>query len=139
MQKLYKTEFLIERFFKELESNKKNKKEITIDKLIIKNIDKKSYFINFDKICKTIKRDKNHVKSFLENSLNILSSINDDDILKFDGTLKLSQIEDAFKSYITSYVKCSEPLCGSYNTEIKKHNKVNILYCNVCNSKKTLK
>ncbi len=137
MQQLYETDFLVERLFKKLES-KTSKKKAKLERPIVSEINRKTYIKNFPAVCKSLNRDEQHFKSFLEKELNIDSSLNEDNILILDSRFRQAQVESAVEKYAKNFVICLEPKCSSIDTEIVKENRILFLSCNSCHSKKSI-
>jgi translation initiation factor 2 subunit 2 len=137
MEKLYDTDFLLERLFKKLEG-KVSKKKSKLERPIVSEINKKTYIKNFPAVCKSLNRDENHFKLFLEKELNIDSSINEDNILILDSKFRQAQVENAVEKYARNFVICLEPKCSSTDTKIVRENRILYLVCNSCNSRKSI-
>lgn len=138
METIYKTDFLMERLFKTLESKICDKKKLKKPNVDLEFLNKKTYIKNFREICSSWERDENHFKNFLEKELNFGSSINENEALILDGKVTKEQMNDVLLKYAKKYVVCKESECQSGNTEIVKENRVNFLVCKSCLSKKAI-
>ena len=136
MEQLYDTEFLLERLFDKLESNK-SQRFMAVKPISIKQ-NRKTHITNFDAFCKSIKRDPNTVKTYIEEQLAKDSSITLNGTLIINRIYHQHEIDKVFVSYIKTFVLCAESKCGSGNTEFIKENRITYLVCKVCNSKKAL-
>jgi translation initiation factor 2 subunit 2 len=137
MEEIYTTQFLLNRAFEKME-NVGKKKKFSMKKPEVKKQNRKTYIKNFVTLCNSINRDINHVKTFMENELKVSSSINDDDMLMLNNIYHQGKIELVISKYAEKYIICSEPKCGSGNTEIIKENRISYLSCKSCFSKKAV-
>jgi len=103
-----------------------------------KYINRKTYFLNFGTISDILFRDKNHVKTFFEKELTIVTSIDSNDVLimpgRYDDINKLTEI---LKKYVSIYVTCGQ--CKNNNTSLNKVDKILMINCNKCLSKNVVK
>eukprot|EP00733_Pompholyxophrys_punicea_P002433 Pompholyxophrys_punicea_v1_NODE_1896_length_516_cov_1.253796.p1 type:complete len:141 gc:universal NODE_1896_length_516_cov_1.253796:37-459(+) len=140
MKELYTIDFLLDRLFEKLESDKKDSKKFTSKKpkIVIQN--RKTIITNFAELCNIFNRDMNTVKSYIDNELKVTSSIfgDENDMLQINNIYKPSHIEEVLMKYIKTHVVCSEPKCCSGNTEIIREDRLVFLKCNSCHSKKSI-
>lgn len=134
--KTYSDEFLLHRIFSKLEETKR--KKLVVEKLIIEKKNGKTFVTNFLSFCESVKRDANSVQSYIENDLQIKTSLMENGTLIINKVYPAGDIEKTFERYARSYVICAEPKCGSGNTEIIKENRINYIYCHTCKSKKSV-
>lgn len=117
---------------KELFENNK----ILISKPNINFENKYTYWINYTKNCEQIKRNKEHVKKYIEKELSMNISINGQGYLKIRGRHNIIKISELLKNYIKKFVQCKT--CKSLDTGIIKNNQTRIdtLKClnETCNS-----
>lgn len=137
MQELYKTDYLLERLYSELE-NKIQKTKFTLKRPQVSILNRKTYVKNYEELCNCLKCDEEHLKLFLKKELNTELSINDSNMLMFNTIVGTTLIENAFAKYAKNFVICLEQKCGSGDTEIIRENRVIYLYCKTCNSKKSI-
>eukprot|EP01147_Barroeca_monosierra_P010577 gene10577-2700_t len=97
---------------------------------------KKTGFTNFLQICKMLRRDKDHVLSFLWTELGTSGSIDSSDCLVIKGRYQQRQIESVVRGYIREYVTCHT--CKSPNTMLAKQNRLYFLQCEACGSRRTV-
>ena len=129
-------EELVERAYSQLELLNKNKKKPSFPPLNIISKDRKTFFINFSDICKSINRTQEFVKKYLETETNISTSILGDGGLKFDVNIKPQQIKNIITNFIKTLIICVD--CKSCITILEKDTRITFLYCKNCNSKKSL-
>lgn len=137
MQELYKTDYLLERLYSELET-KVQKTKFTLKRPCIYFFCRKTYVKNYKELCDSLKCDEDHLKQFLKKELNTDLSINDSNILIFDTIVSVPLVENVFAKYAKNFIVCLEPKCGSSDTEIIRENRIIYLYCKTCNSKKSI-
>ena len=131
---LYKTDYLVDRLYNELEKQHINQQKVILDKPIVKIENKKTCVVNFNNICIKLNRATNDVKQYFEKEMNVVTSINAAGGLIITGMFRENQITKIFSSYIQDFVKCKE--CNSCDTEIIKENRITYNNCNKCKSKK---
>lgn len=78
------------------------------------------YWVNFKKICEIIKRDMDHVQSFIDKELQLKksSSLNQENHLIMRIRADSKKFESILRSYLIQYVKCNS--CGSFQTNMHK-------------------
>jgi len=126
----------IDRAYEQLELLNKNKKKPTFPQPNIISKDRKTFFINFSEICKTIDRTPDYVKKYLEIETNISTSILGDGGLKFDVSIKPQQIKNIVTTFIKELIICKD--CRSCITTLEKDTRLLFLCCSNCNSKKSI-
>lgn len=136
MEQIYEDDYLLERLFDKLESNKSQKLVAVKPKSIKQN--KKTHITNFVEFCKSINREPNSVKIYIDERLAKDSSISSTGVLIINKIYHQHEIDKDFMAYIKEYVLCPEIKCGSGNTNIIKENRITYLLCNSCHSKKAL-
>jgi len=127
---------LVERAYYQLELLNKNKKKPSFPPPNIISKDRKTFFINFSDICKSINRTQEYVKKYIEKETNISTSILGDGGLKFDVNIKPQQIKNIITHFIKTLIICVD--CKSCITTLEKDTRVVIIICTNCNSKKSL-
>ena len=73
---LYKTDYLVDRLYNELEKHHINQQKVILDKPIVKIENKKTCIANFSNICIKLNRATNDVKQYFEKEMNVVTSIN---------------------------------------------------------------
>lgn len=94
---------------------------------------KKSAFVNFTEICKTLHRTPDHLLNFLLSELGTSGSVDGSNALVLKGRFQQKQIEHVLRGYIREYVTCHT--CKSPDTTLQKENRLFFLKCETCGSK----
>ena len=126
----------LDRAYEQLELLNKNKKKPIFPQPNIISKDRKTFFINFSELCKTIDRTQDHVKKYLETETNIPTSILGDGGLKFDVSIKPQQIKNIITTFIKELIICKD--CRTCITTLEKENRLTYMCCSNCNSKKSI-
>ncbi len=80
---------------------------------------KRTGWSNFESTAEMIKRDPQHVSSFVENELGTTVSHAKEGLLVIKGRFRTNQMESILKKYVERYVKCKT--CHSYNTNLVRN------------------
>ena len=139
---IYTTSELLDRAYKLLKKENKNKKAFIKPEMT--NINKKSYITNFMIFCNSINREPEHVKKFLIKDMNTdISFIREGNIdsdedtgLKFNNLFRSNQIMNSITNYMKLYVLCE--LCKSGETNIVKIERINYIQCDNCKAHRAL-
>lgn len=91
---------------------------------------------NFLDITTAINRDPNQVLQYLLRELGTAGSLEERRVV-FKGKVTGQQVADRVKSYIDTYVICSE--CGRPDTRLVKEDRVAILECDACGARRPVK
>ena len=126
----------LDRAYSQLELVNKNKKKPIFPQPNIISKDRKTFFINFNELCKSINRTQEYVKKYLETETNITTSILGDGGLKFDVQIKPQQIKNIITTFIKNLVLCVD--CKSCITRLEKDTRILFMCCYNCNSKKSI-
>jgi translation initiation factor 2 subunit 2 len=127
----YSRDFLVNRAYQSLSKIGKKKSKFIEPNIVIK--DRKTYITNFDQFCKSINREKNVVKEYIDKETAFSSSLPGDlTQLKIDTSLKQPYVKSILTLYIKSYIVCQE--CKSSDTEIINKNRSRFIHCNMCKS-----
>ncbi|KAH0794597.1 eukaryotic translation initiation factor 2 subunit beta-like [Histomonas meleagridis] len=137
---LYPYSEMIERAFnlmhsKNVESSSTSR-SIRLPAIQIEKKAKKTIFLNFTTICKSIKRDPEHVKHYICTEQNTDASIDGKGGLIITGRLQMNAIEKYILQYVHQYVKC--PVCGSADTKLEKNNRLLFIKCNQCTAQRSV-
>ena len=98
---------------------------------------KKTIFANIADICKRMKRNDEHVISFLFAELGTSGSVDGSKRLVIKGRFQQKQIENVLRRYIMEYVTCKT--CRSPDTELSKgENRLFFVTCNSCGSRRSV-
>jgi translation initiation factor 2 subunit 2 len=74
---------------------------------------------NFETTAESLKRDPNHLSTFVENELGTTVSHAKDGVLVIKGRFRTNQMESILKKYVERYVKCKT--CQSSNTTLVRN------------------
>src|SRR3989304_4262031 len=91
---------------------------------------------NFIDITTAINRDPNQVLQYLLRELGTAGSL-EERRGGFKGKVTAQQVADRVKSYIDTYVTCSE--CGRPDARLVKEDRVAILECDACGARRPVK
>jgi translation initiation factor 2 subunit 2 len=131
----YSTEELIKRAYESLSSREKKKNKFIQPEIIVK--DRKTFITNFDIFCKSINRENNFVKMYIDKETQFASSlINNDTQLKIDTSLKIPHLKNILTIFIKMYILCPE--CKSSDTILIRKNRKTFTSCGTCKSEKIL-
>ncbi|KAI9739734.1 MAG: hypothetical protein M1834_006453 [Cirrosporium novae-zelandiae] len=98
---------------------------------------KKTIFANIPDICRRMKRQDEHVISFLFAELGTSGSTDGSRRLVIKGRFQQKQIEAVLRRYIVEYVQCKT--CRSPDTELSKgENRLYFVTCNSCGSRRSV-
>jgi translation initiation factor 2 beta subunit (eIF-2beta)/eIF-5 len=129
---LYDDDFMLSRFIQSV--NREVYKFSPVIPVVQKK-DRKTFVFNFEAVCKYLKRDTLHIKTYLEKELQVESSINQAGALIITGMYDPKRIKNIIEQYVTTFVLCKEGKCRSGLTEIIKEDRNTYLICSVCKSK----
>lgn len=101
----------------ELQASSQSRK-ISLQPPQISRLPKKTMFVNFQLICKSLQRSPDHFLQFLLTELETTASIDGDKRLILRGTFSSRNIENILRRYIKEYVECTN--CHSLNTRDRK-------------------
>ncbi len=99
---------------------------------------KKTFWINFIKMCSQIKRNPELVSDFFTTELQKSATINQQGSLIIQGVYKYSQLQRLLINFIKEYIECNS--CKGSETKLER-NSVNKLYfikCNICLSERSV-
>ncbi|MDR0980714.1 MAG: translation initiation factor IF-2 subunit beta [Methanocalculaceae archaeon] len=91
---------------------------------------------NFADIAGMLNRDKDHFMKFILGELGTAGKI-DGNRGVFNGKFEESQFEAIVTTYVNDYVICSE--CGRPDTKLVKDDRVQMLLCEACGSKRPIR
>lgn len=133
---IYTYDILIDRIFQQCNQSDENKKYIINPPIVRREGTKKTIWENFPEICKTMKRDPNHVLSFTATELGCGGSLDMNGKCVIRGRFQQKHIESILKKYIHEYVKCHT--CKKPETRLVREDRLLFLCCNKCNSRKSV-
>ena len=91
---------------------------------------------NFKDTVDTINRDKEHIYKYLLKQFGVSGDIDDSGRLILKGKILEENVEKAINEYLRIYVQCYE--CGSYDTELVKQNRNELVHCKACGAERPL-
>ncbi|KAJ4775832.1 Eukaryotic translation initiation factor 2 subunit beta [Rhynchospora pubera] len=97
---------------------------------------KKTVFVNFMDLCKTMHRQPEHVMTFLLAEMGTSGSLDGQQRLVVKGRFAPKNFEGILRRYITEYVICNG--CKSPDTILSKENRLFFLRCEQCGSSRTV-
>ncbi|KAL1221847.1 Eukaryotic translation initiation factor 2 subunit beta [Cardamine amara subsp. amara] len=101
---------------------------------IVPEGEKKTAFVNFMDICNTMRRQPHHVSSFLRYGFGSRCSFDEQQRWVVLGRFKLENFEALLRRYVIEYVVCL--ICKSTDTILPKENRVFVLRCEKCGSRR---
>jgi translation initiation factor 2 subunit 2 len=93
---------------------------------------KKTVFVNFMDLCRTMHRQPEHVMAFLLAEMGTSGSLDGQQRLVIKGRFAPKNFEGILRKYITEYVVCNG--CRSPDTSLSKENRLFFLRCEQCGS-----
>jgi len=100
---------------------------------VVRSGTKKTAFVNFMDIAKTLHRQPKHLLSFLGAELGTVGTIDGSNQLILKGKFQQRNIESVLRKYIKEYVTCHT--CRSPDTILNKVDRLFFLQCMTCHSK----
>ena len=99
---------------------------------------KKTLWINFQEICKIMKRNEDHVQEFIMAELGLTGSIDDNHRLVIIGKLLAKPAESLLRKYISAYVTCHS--CHGPNSTLARDRATRLyfLHCQDCGSSRSV-
>ncbi|KAK1286543.1 hypothetical protein QJS10_CPB20g00079 [Acorus calamus] len=123
---------------------KENNPELTGDRRrtvmrppqVLREGTKKTVFVNFMDLCKTMHRQPEHVMNFLLAEMGTSGSLDGQQRLVVKGRFAPKNFEGILRRYINEYVVCSG--CKSADTILTKENRLFFLRCEQCGSSRSV-
>lgn len=99
---------------------------------------KKTLWVNFQDICKMMKRNPEHVFQFMMAELGTEGSIDGNQRLVIRGKFVPKYIESLLRKYILEYVTCQ--MCRSFNTSLTRDSvsRLFFVHCQECGSSRSV-
>ncbi|XP_078447890.1 eukaryotic translation initiation factor 2 beta subunit [Wolffia australiana] len=97
---------------------------------------KKTVFVNFMDLCKTMHRQPDHVQNFLLAEMGTSGSLDGQQRLVVKGRFAPKNFEGILRRYVNEYVICHG--CKSPNTILSKENRLFFLRCEQCGSSRSV-
>lgn len=103
---------------------------------VVRDGTKKTVWVNFQEICKTMHRGTEHVLAYTLAELGTSGSIDGNHRLVIKGRFQPKQIESVVRHYVGEYVSCRT--CKSPDTILKKENRLYFIQCKSCGSSRSV-
>ncbi|BBN06044.1 translation initiation factor 2 subunit 2 [Marchantia polymorpha subsp. ruderalis] len=131
----YKYEELLGRVFNILRENNpelagEKRRTIMRPPQVLREGTKKTVFVNFMDLCKTMHRQPEHVMAFLLAELGTSGSLDGQQRLVVKGRFAPKNFEGILRRYVNEYVMCNG--CKSPDTILSKENRLFFLRCEQC-------
>lgn len=114
---------------------KQTKSKLSLEPPSVAYVNRKTVFSNFRVLCMKLQRNENDVKAYFDSELGCSSSVDASGTLIITGRYNQKNIESIMTNYMRQYVTCGS--CKSYNTELKKENRILFIICNRCYAKRS--
>ncbi|CAH8624940.1 unnamed protein product [Heterobilharzia americana] len=98
---------------------------------------KKTLFVNFSTICRSLNRDQSHLTTYILTELGTQGSVDANGALLIRGRYTSKHMEPVLKNYCRTYVLCGT--CQSSETDLCKDSRLLFLHCRRCGSRFTVK
>jgi len=97
---------------------------------------KKTVWVNFAELCKTMHRPTDHVLAYALAELGTSGSLDGSDRLVIKGRFQPKMIESVLRHYVAEYISCFT--CKSGDTLLKKENRLYFIQCKACGSSRSV-
>lgn len=134
IQQIYDDDFMLSRLIAGVD-RKNVKVNVVEPQLQTNRKTKRTYMFNFEAFCNSIRRDKQHLKLYLESELSVDTSISENGMLTIDKPFDSKRVTSILEQYVNIYVQCKETKCKSLCTVFIKEDRINYLTCEICNSR----
>ncbi|CAH8650711.1 unnamed protein product [Schistosoma bovis] len=98
---------------------------------------KKTLFVNFSTICRSLMRDQSHLTTYILTELGTQGSVDANGALLIRGRYTSKHMEPVLRNYCRTYVLCGT--CQSSETDLCKDSRLLFLHCRRCGSRFTVK
>ncbi|WOK95882.1 eukaryotic translation initiation factor 2 subunit beta-like [Canna indica] len=137
----YKYEELLGRVFNILRENNPDlagdrRRTVMRPPQVLREGTKKTVFVNFMDLCKTMHRQPEHVMNFLLAEMGTSGSLDGQQRLVVKGRFAPKNFEGILRRYINEYVICNG--CKSPDTILSKENRLFFLRCEQCGSSRSV-
>eukprot|EP00262_Sarcandra_glabra_P009217 TRINITY_DN23297_c0_g1_i1.p1 TRINITY_DN23297_c0_g1~~TRINITY_DN23297_c0_g1_i1.p1 ORF type:complete len:270 (-),score=62.65 TRINITY_DN23297_c0_g1_i1:187-996(-) len=131
----YKYEELLDRVFNILRANNPElagdrRRTVMRPPQVLREGTKKTVFVNFMDLCKTMHRQPEHVMNFLLAEMGTSGSLDGQQRLVVKGRFAPKNFEGILRRYVNEYVICNG--CKSPDTILSKENRLFFLRCEQC-------
>nr|XP_010921183.1 eukaryotic translation initiation factor 2 subunit beta [Elaeis guineensis] len=137
----YKYEELLDRVFNILRENNPDlagdrRRTVMRPPQVLREGTKKTVFVNFMDLCKTMHRQPEHVMTFLLAEMGTSGSLDGQQRLVIKGRFAPKNFEGILRRYVNEYVICNG--CKSPDTILSKENRLFFLRCEQCGSARSV-
>eukprot|EP00033_Pygsuia_biforma_P001213 GCRY01001376.1.p1 GENE.GCRY01001376.1~~GCRY01001376.1.p1 ORF type:complete len:637 (-),score=140.53 GCRY01001376.1:48-1868(-) len=137
----YKYEELLKRIYDTIydrnpELRGERKRAVMKPPHVVREGTKKTVWVNFPEMCKTMNRNQEHVLAFCLAELGTSGSQDGNGSIVIRGRFNPKQIENIVRRYIVEYVTCRT--CKSPDTALEKQNRLLFVKCNHCSSSRSV-
>ncbi|WOL14762.1 hypothetical protein Cni_G23543 [Canna indica] len=137
----YKYEELLGRVFNTLRENNPDlagdrRRTVMRPPQVLREGTKKTVFVNFMDLCKTMHRQPEHVMNFLLAEMGTNGSLDGQQRLVIKGRFAPKNFEGILRRYVNEYVICNG--CKSPDTILSKENRLFFLRCEQCGSSRSV-
>ncbi|XP_062189636.1 eukaryotic translation initiation factor 2 subunit beta-like [Phragmites australis] len=137
----YKYDELLDRVFNILRENNPDlagdrRRTVMRPPQVLREGTKKTVFVNFMDLCKTMHRQPEHVMMFLLAEMGTSGSLDGQQRLVIKGRFAPKNFEAILRRYINEYVICNG--CKSPDTILSKENRLFFLRCEQCGSSRSV-
>ncbi|OAY79979.1 eukaryotic translation initiation factor 2 subunit beta isoform X1 [Ananas comosus] len=137
----YKYEELLGRVFNILRENNPDlagdrRRTVMRPPQVLREGTKKTVFVNFMDLCKTMHRQPEHVMTFLLAEMGTSGSLDGQQRLVVKGRFAPKNFEGILRRYVNEYVICNG--CKSPDTILSKENRLFFLRCEQCGSARSV-
>ncbi|TNN16711.1 Eukaryotic translation initiation factor 2 subunit 2 isoform 4 [Schistosoma japonicum] len=98
---------------------------------------KKTLFVNFSTICRSLSREQSHLTTYILTELGTQGSVDANGALLIRGRYTSKHMEPVLRNYCRTYVLCGT--CQSSETDLCKDSRLLFLQCRRCGSRFTVK
>lgn len=137
----YKYDELLDRVFNILRENNPDlagdrRRTVMRPPQVLREGTKKTVFVNFMDLCKTMHRQPEHVMMFLLAEMGTSGSLDGQQRLVVKGRFAPKNFEGILRRYVNEYVICNG--CKSPDTILSKENRLFFLRCEQCGSSRSV-
>lgn len=138
---IYTYKYMLNRIYSNLKINNNNlfnKKRSIICPPHIIRMNNKILWINFMNISNILKRNADHIMTYVLSELETTGSIDGNNNFVIKGIFLPKYIESILRKYILEYVTCN--MCKSIETNLRrnKSNRTYYIQCNLCDAIRTV-
>jgi len=127
----YSYEWMLERAFKLAPKKTAKAQRFSLPKAVAMTVGSYTTVRNFKEIHSTLRRNPKHLSRFLLKKIGVAGAIDEQSgALILHGKVSAATINRLLDIYVRKYVVC--PTCGSWDTVLKRQDRIWILRCEAC-------